>query len=72
MITTIAQHLPFILLVTLSVCALLYVTFRLDEIPEQKKTKYWLNRHPRLSAVVAGVIFVIVSLIVISLATDIL
>ena len=72
MITLIAQHMPFVFLTTATICVFLYIILKLDEIPEKEKTKHWINRHPKHSAIGAMVIFIVISLIVLTLATDIL
>ncbi len=69
----IIEHIPFIFLVTIVIYTVLYIFFiyQVHETPNQK-SQNWLTRHPHHAAVIAGGIFIVVSLLVISLSTDIL
>ncbi len=67
----IIQHLPFIFLITLSIYTVCFVMVHVSGTPEQEANN-WLVRHPKHSAGIAVLIFLVVSLLVISLSTDIL
>jgi hypothetical protein len=70
-LTLIAQHMPFIFLVTMTICTMLYVIIHANK-NLQLDAKRWLNRHPIYFIMMAVVIFVGVSLVVLTLATEIL